>query len=90
MKIIGKQTTNPTEEQLRKSLWVRNGVEVFVPTKMTGRWNLVEIGDPNNGYTGTGQGWSSVESMWTVLGDQFSSLIPLDTLELHSDDIINV
>lgn len=91
MRLVNNTTEGrPTREQLSNSIWVRYSSEFFLPTHMSGRWVLVDMGDRGNGYKGLGEGWDSVDEMWDMLGDQFEKLVPLETLVLQSNDIIEI
>lgn len=75
----------PTDSELKYSIWVKEGTEqVFVPTEVPdGGWYLIELDNPNNGYTGSGRGWDTVRVMYDIVGDQFEYLIPFDSLVLN-------
>lgn len=55
-----------------------------------GRWYLVELGDPSNGYTGLGKGWETVKEMFNDIGNQFEYLVPVKTATLSSPDVIKL
>ncbi|WGH50149.1 hypothetical protein [Enterococcus phage Phi_Eg_SY1] len=91
MKLVTtKKTIKPMQEELRNSIWVHGNGKFFLPTHITGKWLLVDMSDCGNGYTGLNKGWDSVYEMYNVLGEQFTKLVPLKTLVLQSDDILDI
>ena len=92
MKIKITEHKEPNVSQLTRSIWVTHEGKAFVPTRLfkDGRWYLVELGDPANGYTGLGQGWETVTDMFKDVGDQFEYLVPVSTATLSSPDVIKL
>lgn len=92
MKIKITKHNEPNVTQLTGSMWVTDEGTVFVPTRLFkgGRWYLVELGDPANGYTGLGQGWETVTEMFNDVGDQFEYLVPVSTATLNSPDVVKL
>ena len=82
----------PTVSQLTGSIWVYETGKVFVPTRLFkgGRWFLVELGDPANGYTYDGDGWETVTEMFNCVKSQFEFLVPVETATLSSPDVVKL
>lgn len=92
MKIKITNHKTPTLSQLTGSIWLREKGQAFVPTRLFkgGKWYLVELGDPANGYTSLGQGWETVTEMFKDVGEQFQYLVPVDTATVNSPDIVKL
>lgn len=94
MKVQITSNKKPKVSQLTSSLWQRPDNKTFLPTRMfgDGRWYLVDMGDPANGYKRAGDGWLTVTDMFDDVKEQFECLIPVDstTLCVNSSDIVSL
>ena len=92
MRIKITKHNEPNVSQLTRSIWVTHEGKAFVPTRLfkDGRWYLVELGDPANGYTGLGNGWDTVKDMFDNVSKQFEYLVAVSTATLSSPDVIKL
>lgn len=88
MKIQIKQNDVPKLSDLVGALWVKEDGRVYVPTRMfsDGRWYLVDLSDPANGYKRAGDGWLTITDMFEMVRSQFKYLIPVETATIAASE----
>lgn len=94
MKVQITQNDIPKRSDLVGALWVKEDGRAYVPTRMfsDGRWYLVDISDPANGYKRAGDGWLTITDMFEMVRSQFKYLIPVETATITTSesDVINL